>query len=126
MEDYSNDLLLIRVTAWNDPADTDDCNNWGFETHVVGGVNSITEAIKKAKKDLQAYAEDWYDGEKNKEEKVKEYISQDIWEPNLEEQERMRHETCICRYKKETVYNARYFNDETGSTTIHEYIVFSL
>ena len=66
---------MIKIIAWNDPVDITDCNNWGFETHTIGEVNSITEAIEKAKKDLKEYAEDWYDGEEDQEEKVKEYTS---------------------------------------------------
>lgn len=122
MEKY----LLIKVIAWNDPADPSDANNWGFETHVIGEVNSVKEAINKAKEDLKAYAEDWYEGEEDQEEKVKEYISQDIWEPSYEEQDQITQESRNHQYKKITIYNARYFNDETGSETIHEYIVLSL
>ena len=122
MEKY----LLIKIIAWNDPADITDCNNWGFETHTIGEVNSITEAIEKAKKDLKEYAEDWYDGEEDQEEKVKEYISQSVWEPTPEEQEEIKQKTLTNKYRQTTIYNVRYFNDETGSDTVHDYTIIKL
>ena len=118
--------LLIKVAAFNDPADPTSDAYWGFNTRTVGEVNSLDEAIKLASNDLEISAADRFDYDMEDEvrqKKINEFLTQDIDIP-FESEEVL--DEYLAKYKMTTVYNARYFDDETGSEDINEYDIIKL
>lgn len=118
--------LLMKVAAFNDPADQASDGYWGFNTHAVGEVNTLAEAIQTAKDDLKTSARDRFDydmEDEDREEKIEEFLTQDIETP-------FKYDNQLDEYLKvnkiATVYNARYFDDETGSEDINEYNVIRI
>ena len=118
--------LLMKVAAFNDPADQASDGYWGFDTHAVYEVNTLAEAIQMAKSDLETSARDRFDYDMEAEarkEKIKEFLTQDIETP-------FNYDNELDEYLKvnkiATVYNARYFDDDTGSEDINEYDVIRI
>ena len=118
--------LLIKVAAFNDPTDPASDAYWGFNTRTVGEVNSLDEAVKLASNDLEISAADRFDYDMEDEvrqRKINNFLTQDIDIP-FESEEAL--DEYLAENKMTTVYNARYFDDETGSEDINEYDIIKL